>query len=105
VAVAGMEDVGDAQAILRRELLDAAQDLGQALARDRAVHAEVVGRDAPDRRERGLAPRPERQQTLLAGADSAMRGTVPARDRLDRGDQLVDLLRRAVELDDQQRVD
>ena len=42
----------------RLHLGDGVQHLGQALARDGAVHAVVVGRDAADRRERRPCARP-----------------------------------------------
>ena len=59
IAVAGVEHVGAAQAVLHFHRLDADQDLGQLLARDGAVHAVVVGRDAARRREGVLAAGPE----------------------------------------------
>ena len=105
VAVAGMEHVGDAQAVVLRQLADALEHLRQLGARDGAVHAVVVGRDAPDRRERGLAAGPEQQPLLLRRRHLAGDGAAVARDRLDARDQMVDLGLRAVELDDQQRLD
>ena len=48
-----------AQAVFARHLADARSTCGQAPARDGAVHAVVVGRDAADRGEGGLAPGPE----------------------------------------------
>src|SRR3546814_3253830 len=71
VAVAGVKDVGDAQAVARAELAHALQHQRQARARDGAVHAVVVRRDAADRREGRLAPGPERQSLRLALADPA----------------------------------
>ncbi len=60
----------------------------------------------PDRRERGLAPRPKDEALLLA---PSTRGSSRRRWALgDRGDALdeqIDLDGRAVELDDQQRLD
>ncbi len=61
VAVAGMEHVGAAQAVLDLHVGDAQQHLRQVLARDGAVHAVVVGRDAAGGREGVLAARPELQ--------------------------------------------
>jgi hypothetical protein len=40
VAVAGVEDVGAAQAVFLRQLGDARQHMRQVLARDGAVHAQ-----------------------------------------------------------------
>ena len=78
----------------------------QLRARDGAVHAVVVGRDAADRGERRLAAGPE-QQPLLLGCATPGRSTArqSLRDRLDALDQVIDLGLRAVELDDQQRLD
>ena len=66
IAVAGVEDVGDAQAVLRRQSPHPRQHLGEPPARDGAVHAVIVGRDAADGRERRLAPGPEQQPLRLA---------------------------------------
>ena len=60
IAVAGMEDIGDAQAVFLRQLAHAGEHARQFLARDRAVHAVIVRRDAADRRKRRLAAGPER---------------------------------------------
>ncbi len=59
VAVARVEHVGDAQAMLGGEFVHAGQHARQLGARDRPVHAEVVGADRADRREGVLAPLPE----------------------------------------------
>ena len=68
VAVAGMEHIGDAQAVLLRHLFHLGQHLRQPGARNGAVHAEIVGRDAADRRERRLAAGPEQQPLFFRGA-------------------------------------
>ena len=74
-------------------------------ARDGAVHAVVVRRDAADRGERGLAPGPE-QHALVLGIRDPQRGRAAALGDLgDALDQMIDLGRRPVELDDQQRLD
>ena len=64
IAVAGVEDVGDLQAVAVRHLLDAAQHQRQLAGRDGAVHAQVVGADPADRAERALAAFPDRQRFL-----------------------------------------
>ena len=105
VAVAGMKHIGDAQAVFRRHVLHAAEHQRQLGARDGAVHAVIVRRDAADGRERGFAAGPE-QQPLLFGIGDAIRyrSTLPG-DVLDAFEQMIDLGARAVEFDDQQRLD
>src|SRR5208282_4878109 len=105
VAVAGMKHIGDAQAVFRRHVLHAAEHKRQLGARDGAVHAVIVRRDATDGREGGFAAGPE-QQPLLFGIGDAIRyrSTLPG-DVLDAFEQMIDLGARAVEFDDQQRLD
>ena len=74
VAVAGVEDVAAAQCVLLLHLGNRQQDVGQALARNRAVHAHVVGADAPRCREGVLAPAPELQALRLVLAHFHARG-------------------------------
>ena len=105
IAVAGVEHVGDAQAVVRRQFADALEHLRQPRPRDGAVHAVVVGRDAPDRRERCLASGPEQQPLLLGRRYLAGDGLAVARNSLDARDQVIDLGLRAVEFDDQERLD
>src|SRR3954471_21437300 len=59
IAVAGVEDVADAQPVLARQLVDAIQHLGQARTRDDRVLDVVTLRDAPHRGEGRLAHLPE----------------------------------------------
>ena len=66
VAVAGMEDIGDAQAVLFGELAHSREYVAQLLARDGAVHAEVVGSDCADCWEGVLAAGPELQSLGFA---------------------------------------
>src|SRR6185437_193283 len=70
IAIARMEDVGDRQSAGLRHLADTAEYLRQAVARNGSVHAVVIRRDAPDRRERRLASRPELQPLALAAGDA-----------------------------------
>ena len=87
IAVAGVEDIGDAQAVLRRPSASCAAARRPIFLRGyRAVHAVIVGRQASDGREGGLAPGPE-QQPLLLGLAGAAGGRAVARgDRLNRCD-------------------
>ena len=98
VAVAGMEDVGHAQAVLVGQRLDAVQYLGQAGARNGAVHAVVVRRNTSHRRERGLAPGPEAQSLGLVAGDPDLGGAGIADYALDLFDLFADLGFGAVEL-------
>ena len=77
----------------------------QLAARDRAVHAVVVGRDLADRRERRLASQPEALALGLVLADPDRAGAALARDRADHLDQMLDLGGRPVQLADQERLD
>ena len=83
VAVAGMEHVRAAQAVLRSQRLDAAQHLAPGAARDRAVHAVVVGRERPGGRERRPCARPKALPLGLVGATRADRWRRGAAARLD----------------------
>ena len=103
VAVAGMEDVDHAQADASCDICaHLGQHLDQPAARHRAVEAHVVGRDLADGGERRLAAGPEQHALLLVAADAHRGGAAAAGDLGDAVDQVVDLDRRAVELDDQQ---
>src|SRR5213079_1628983 len=55
VAVAGVEDVPDAQAVSGDDLVDAAEHVRELRARDHTVHHHVRGRHATVGAERGLA--------------------------------------------------
>ena len=74
VAVAGVEHVGHAHAVLRRQLLDGDQRLAQLRARHHAVLDDEVGADPPDRRERALAPLPQQRALLGVGGDPHLGG-------------------------------
>ena len=107
VAVAGVEHVGDAQAVFLRQLAHALRAPAAACARGMVPSMQIiVRRDAADRRERRLAAGPEQQPLLLRGRHPA--ASIAPQSRAissTRVDQMIDLGRRAVELDDQQRLD
>src|SRR5690606_35922878 len=105
VAVAGMEYVRDPQVMLGRKLAHSAQHTRQLAPRDRAVHAVVVGADAADGRKRGLASGPEREPLGLAGRGSAPDRALFRRKHTDTLDEVVNLFRRTIEFDDQDRLD
>ena len=70
VAVARVEDVGDAHVVLLGQLLDARQHLGQLGARDHAVLHVVVGREPAHRGERRLARLPDQRALGLVLGDA-----------------------------------
>ena len=43
IAVAGVEDIGNPEAVFFRQFLHAGQHIGQLPARDGAVHAKIIG--------------------------------------------------------------
>ena len=88
----------------RRELLDPVEHGGERRARNRAVDAIVVGRDASHGRERGLAPGPEAQALRLV-ARAADVGRAARAHHLDHPRGLVgDFLVRAVGFGQQDRL-
>ncbi len=104
IAVAGMEDIGDAQAIALHDLVHAAQHVRQLAGGDGAVHADVVG-DAAGGAEGGFAALPDRGRlhrgfALLHRLDAMLAG-----DGDDAGELGVHLGVGALDLDDQQRLD
>ena len=103
VAVAGVEDVADAQAGSLRELVDAAQHLRQLRARDDAVLHVVVGADPAHRGERRLAPAPDRGALGRRPRRRGSRGAGSAQICLDRARSSSTCAVRPVELDDQHR--
>src|SRR5205823_12819059 len=74
VAVAGVEDIGDPQALLFGDPADDAQDLGHLGARHDAVLRAVVGRQTADGAEGALAALPERRALGLVGGDAHLAG-------------------------------
>ena len=101
VAVAGVEDVGHADAGVPGEVGDRLEHLGQRGARDDAVLDDVVGADPPDRGERGLAALPDQRAVGRVGGEPLLEGAVLVAQPLDLGVLLLDLDRSTVELDDE----
>src|SRR3984893_14148089 len=69
VAVASVKYVRDGKPVLLRERSHPRENFGQACAGNRAVHAIIIRRDPPDRREGGLAAGPEGQPLRLVTAE------------------------------------
>ena len=104
VAVACVEDVADPEAVLARELGDAAQYLGQPRSRHDAVLDVVVRRHPAHRREGALAAEPEEGALGVVARDPDLERAARAADPVDRRGVLLDLHRDPVELDEQQRL-
>ena len=100
-----MEHVGDAQAVFRRHLPHTPQYQRQLRARDGAIHAVIIGRDAAHRRKGGLAAGPKQQPLLLRIRGAAGYRAALPRDLLDAIEQMVDFGARTIQLDDQERLD
>lgn len=100
VAVAGVEDIGDAQAVARDDLTGAGKHMGELAERHGAVHADIVG-DAAGGAEGGFPAFPDRRRFhgRLAFLDS--RDPVTARDRDDAREHRIHLRLGAFDLDDQ----
>ena len=73
VAVAGVEHVGDADAVRSRQRFDGRQRLAQPGTRDDAVLHDEVRAEASDRRERALAALPDPGALVLVGRDARVR--------------------------------
>ena len=98
IAVAGMKDVHAAQIVLALHLDDGGQHPAQVLARNGAVHAVVVGRDAPGRREGILAARPEAQALGLRLRNADRGGAGASQHLIDATDFFLDFFGRAIGL-------
>ena len=103
VAVAGVEDVADAQPVVALELADPLEHLGQLRARDDAVLDVVVGADPAHRGERRLASLPEERPLGVVGRDRISIAPHSRQMSLDALEVVLDLDGVAVELDDQDR--
>ncbi|MNS60102.1 hypothetical protein D3C72_930810 [compost metagenome] len=91
-----MEDVDAAQGVLLFHRLDPLEQRADVLARNRAVHAVIVGRDPPGGREGVLAPAPEAQPFGLALGHRDPRGARAAQHLAHPLDLLGHFLGRAV---------
>ena len=85
------------------DLVDASQHLDQLRARHDRVVQVVVGRDASDRTERGLAALPQELALGVVGRDAADARAVPARDLAHRVGLLRDPGCQPVDLHEQHR--
>jgi hypothetical protein len=103
VAVAGVEDVAAAQAVLLLHRGDREQHVGQALARDGRVHAHVVGADAPAAGKAFLRPLQNFSRSASFALTSIAVAPQPSSTRACARSLLGHLLGRAVALAQQDR--
>ncbi len=104
VAVAGVEHVRAAQAVLHLHRCDELQHFAQAFPGDGAVHAVVIGGNAPDRGKRRLPAGPEQQPFGLRSRDANRRRALLAQHRVHAADFRGDFFGVAVRLAQQQRL-
>ncbi|EDT02922.1 hypothetical protein BamIOP4010DRAFT_3543 [Burkholderia ambifaria IOP40-10] len=104
VAVAGMEHVDAAQSVLRLELLDAREQRTDRAARHGAVHAVIIGGNAPGGRKRVLAARPVAQPLAFVARDLDARRAMLAQHGRHAHDFLRHFLRRPVRFAQQDRL-
>src|SRR5699024_12482573 len=97
-AVAGVEHIGDAQTVVFRQRVNALQDLGQRVAWNGAVHAVVIGRDAAHGREGGASAGPEQGALVLVAGDPHLVGAAALHYIHDDGQVILDFVRGAVDL-------
>src|SRR5215211_2499178 len=101
VAVAGVEDVGDPEAVLFAQVGYLLQDRSQFRARDDPVLDVVVVGDGAHRPEGGLPALPEQCPLLVVFGHPYLRGVVLFADPYDLLELVRDLGLGPVELDDQ----
>jgi len=103
VAVAGVEDVGDADACCGAEARDFAHDFREGGAGDDAVLHDVVGGDAAHGGEGGFAPFPDERALGVGLRDANFGRGVGATDFVDVSHEGGDFGNGAVELDEEKR--
>src|SRR6267142_6853923 len=99
VAVASVEDVGDAKPVPHSRLLYESKDVGQARAGDDPVLHVIVGGQATHSGECALAACPEPLALQGARSDADLARKVTAADLLDPRARVVEAIARTVDLD------
>ena len=85
VAVAGVEDVGHRQVVALRERRDVVEHRAEFPTRDGAIHAVVIRRQPPRRRESRLAPAPKGFPFGFGAGQARLRGAGFGEDGLNAG--------------------
>src|SRR5262249_6027634 len=105
IAVAGVEDVGDAELVLAADALDLAENVRQLSARHDAVLREVARRQAADRSKGLLATFPQQQSVRLAAGPAYFAAFVLLGDGSDALRVGIQARLQAVDFHDQHRSD
>ena len=98
VTVASVKDIGDPKAVAGNDGADLAEHRTKLAARDGAINAIIIRRDAPHGGKRRLAPSPEQQALRLVGGGAQMGAVVGIRNGGDAGKLIVHLRRAAIGL-------
>src|ERR1700733_7331088 len=101
IAIARVEYIHTTQVVLHFHLLNCPQHLRQTLARNRGVHAHIVGADAAGSGKGILSAAPKFQALRLIAAHLDARGPGCVEHGLHAPDLFLNLLRRAVALAEQ----
>src|SRR5690625_2892480 len=96
IAIPGMKHIEAAQPVFILHRSDGIEHLTQALARNRAIHAQIIRGNAPCRRKRRLAPGPKQLTLLLGTGDLDSGRAILAQKRLYPGNLLGHLLGGAI---------
>src|SRR5882672_12291341 len=99
VAVARVEDVGDAKPVPHSRLFHESKDVGQASAGDDPVLHVVVRGQATHSGERALAACPEPLALQGARSDANLARKVSAADLLDPRARVIEAIARTVDLE------
>ena len=85
VTVASVKDIGDPKAVAGNDGADLAEHRTKLAARDGAINAIIIRRDAAHGGEGCLAPGPEQQALRLVGGGAQVGTVVSIRDGGDAG--------------------
>ena len=105
VTVASVKDIGDPKAVAGNDGADLTEHRTKLAARDGAINAIIIRRDAAYGWKRRLAPGPEQQALRLVGGGAQVGTVVGVGDGGDAGKLIVHLRRAAIGLGNHQRFD
>ena len=105
IAVAGVENIGDAKARMRAEAGNFGHDLRERGARDNAVLHDVIGGDAAHSGESGFASFPDEGAFDIRLRDMNLPGVVFAAELVDVLHEVCDFGDGAIEFDEEERAE